>query len=492
MCIAAALVIGGLDNNVVATAVPSITNTFHTSADLGWYAAAFRLSMCSSQFMFGKLYRTFSVKWVFMTTLCIFTLGTVLCATANSSKMFVLGRAVSGLGEAGLIAGCFVLIVHLLPLRRRPVYAAVLSGVESVAELVAPILGGVLTERLSWRWCFWITLPLACITIGIAAVYFEDFQSREAAEMNLKQKLAELDLLGNLFFLPALTTLFIALGWAGTRYAWDSAIVIGLLCCFVVLLGAFAYLQYRRGNRATLPPRILKQRSVLAGFAFSVCCSSSLKVLEYYMPTYFQVVQDFSPAKSGYITLPIVIGFIIGMQLCGTCTTLFGYYNPFMVSASVLLPIASGLITTWKVDTGFAKLIVYPGLLGFASGVGWQGPQFAVQTSLPTADAPIGLSIYVFSNSFGPALFVSVASTIFTNQLSKNLLYLAPGLDAESIENMGLGDLKAQLGTDKIAEALQGFVKSLVQTWYLAVALCCASIVGTALMEWRSVKQKRQ
>lgn len=104
-----------------------------------------------------------------MTALCVFTLGTILCATAASSKMFVVGRAVNGLGEAGFISGCFVLTVHLLPLRRRPVYAAVLSGVESAAELVALVLGGVLTERLRWRWCFWITLPLACITIGIAA-----------------------------------------------------------------------------------------------------------------------------------------------------------------------------------------------------------------------------------------------------------------------------------------------------------------------------------
>lgn len=491
MCIAAALVIGGLDNNVVATAVPSITDHFHTVADVGWYAAAFRLSMCSSQFLFGKLYRTFSVKWIFMTALCIFTLGTILCATAVSSKMFVLGRAVSGLGEAGLIAGCFVLTVHLLPLRRRPVFAAVLSGVESVAELVAPILGGVLTERLSWRWCFWCTLPLACATIVLAFFLFEDFQNQEAAAMSFKQRLSELDLLGNLFFLPALTTLFIALGWAGTRYAWDSAIIISLLCTFALLLAAFAYIQHRRGDSATLPPRILKQRSVLAGFAFSVCCSSSLKVLEYYMPTHFQVVQDFSPAKSGYMTLPIVVGFIVGMQICGTCTTLFGYYNPFMLSASILLPVASGLMTTWKANTGFAELIVYSGLLGFAAGVGWQGPQYAVQTSLPTADAPIGLSIYVFSNSFGPALFVSVASTIFTNQLSTNLHQFAPSLNAETVENLGLGDLRDQLGGANVAEVLQSFAKSLVQTWYLAVALCCATVIGTGFMEWRSVKQKR-
>ena len=215
-----------------------------------------------------------------------------------------------------------------------------------------------------------------------------------------------------------------------------------------------------------------------------------MNVLEYYMPTYYQAVREYSPAKSGYMLLPTIISFLVAMVLAGAGTTMFGYYTPFMLFASVLMPIGAGLMTTFKVNTSLAQLIVYPAIAGFAGGIGFQGPQSAVQTTLPTSDGPLGLSVILFAQHFGPAVFIVIAQTILTNQLSTNLSGLAPGLSATSIENMGLTELKATFG-DKLEEALVGFDKSLMQTWYLVVGLACTTMVGSASMEWRSVKQKK-
>lgn len=149
------LVLGGLDVNIVATAVPSITDHFHTVADVGWYSSAFRLCTCAFQFGFAKLYQLFSIKAVFLMSVVIFLVGSLLCATAASSMMFVLGRAVTGLGFAGNLAGCFAVAVQIIPLEKRPMYVGLMTCVESLAIIAAPIVGGTLTQSAGWRWCFW-------------------------------------------------------------------------------------------------------------------------------------------------------------------------------------------------------------------------------------------------------------------------------------------------------------------------------------------------
>ncbi|KAJ5107240.1 Major facilitator superfamily domain general substrate transporter [Penicillium angulare] len=154
------LILGGLDANIVATAVPSITNHFHTVADVGWYSSAFRLCSCAFQFGFAKLYKLFPIKSIFLLSNAIFLIGSVLCATAASSAMFIVGRAVTGVGFAGEMAGCFAVLVQTLPLNSRPVFAGLMACVESLAIIAAPIVGGALTQSLGWRWCFWYLPPI--------------------------------------------------------------------------------------------------------------------------------------------------------------------------------------------------------------------------------------------------------------------------------------------------------------------------------------------
>lgn len=149
------LILGGLDANIVATAVPSITNHFQTIADVGWYSSAFRLCSCAFQFGFAKLYKLFSIKTIFIISNAIFLIGSLICATAVSSPMFVLGRAVTGVGFSGELAGCFAVLIYIVPLNRRPVFAGLLACVEMLAVIAAPAVGGALTQSLGWRWCFW-------------------------------------------------------------------------------------------------------------------------------------------------------------------------------------------------------------------------------------------------------------------------------------------------------------------------------------------------
>ncbi|KAG9495400.1 hypothetical protein J7337_013646 [Fusarium musae] len=486
------LVLASIDMNIVATAVPAITDHFHTVAHVGWYSSAFRLSVCAFQFIFGKAYKLFSVKRIFLLSNFISMVGSLLSGAAVSSTMLVVGRAVAGLGSAGLFAGSFIIIVQSTPLRRRPVFLGFLGAAEGLATIAAPLLGGAL-QTLSWRWCFYISAPIGALTLLLTMFCLsEDQKSGGATELSFKQKFAQLDLVSNMLFLPALTSLFLALSWAGTVYPWSSGQVIGPLVTFSVLLGVFIFNQIRRGDAAALPPRIMQQRCVVAGFIFIFCVNSTGVVLEYYLPTYYQLVRGYTPVNSGYMMLPIIIAATVGSLIHGAGTSAFGYYTPFMLFASIIMPIAAGLITTFNIDTSFEKLITYSALSGLAYGIGFIGPQTAVQTVLPAEDVPLGLSIMLFAQSFGPAISVPIAQVLFTNRLSDNLNGVVPGLNGTHISNSGLTEIVSNVPESATREVLVAIDKSLGQTWYLVAGLASIAIVGSLMTEWRSVKEKRE
>ncbi|GAB1211032.1 hypothetical protein ATERTT37_000144 [Aspergillus terreus] len=451
------LILGGLDANIVATAVPSITNHFHTVADVGWYSSAFRLCTCAFQFGFAKLYQLFSIKAVFLMSVGIFLVGSLLCATAASSMMFVLGRAVTGLGFAGNLAGCFAVAVRILPLQKRPA----------------------------------INLPIGAVSLAAMFFLLSDPTARQEDDLTLAQKIRELDLVSNCLFIPSLTALFIALSWAGTKYPWSDGKVIGLFVVFGVLLVAFLLNQYRRGDSAALPFRILKSRNVIAGFIYTACTNSMTNVLEWYLPTYYQVVRSRTPAESGYLMIPILVGMMLGLFLHGIGTSTFGYYAPFMVFGSICMPIAAGLMTTYNPQLSLAQVILYSGFAGFSGGIGFQGSQTAVQSTLSSADVNLGIGVILFGQSMGPAVFIAIAQVIFTNQLSSTLDDIVPGLTPAYIESHGLGDLRKMVPAQRWDEAVAGIDRSLVRTWYLTVGLACTTLVGSLLIEWRSVKQKQ-
>jgi predicted MFS family arabinose efflux permease len=178
-----------------------------------------------------------------------------------------------------------------------------------------------------------------------------------------------------------------ALTWAGTRYPWNSAVIICLFCIFGILLAVFAVEQWLKQDSAILPPRLLKRRSILAGALFSFCCNGALSVFEYYLPTYLQAVRGYSPAKSGYLLIPFIIGLLIAFQIQGSMVNVIGYFVPAMLLGSTLFPIAAGLMTTMSAKDDLAKFLGCSAFLGFAGGIGFQAPQVAVQNTLSEADS---------------------------------------------------------------------------------------------------------
>ena len=305
--------------------------------------------------------------------------------------------------------------------------------------------------------------------------------------MSLRQKLDRLDPIGTAVLVPALVSLLLALQWGGTTYTWNSGIVVALLVVFVILMIFFTVVQLWKKENATIPPRIIKHRTVVASIWYTITTSGSQFVLIYLLPIWFQAIKGVSPEQSGIDNMPLILGFVFSVILAGILTKKTGYYNPWMIISAILTPIGAGLITTFIVSTGHSKWIAYQALFGLGLGLGLQQGSMAVQTVLATKDVPTGASLIFFSQGLGGAIFVSVANNVFDNELAKGLKGIA-GIDPAAIVNAGATNLRKTVPAAALPQVLTAYNHALTSGFYVAVGLSCAAIVGALAVEWKSVK----
>lgn len=273
------------------------------------------------------MYTLFSIKYVFIVSMGIFEIGSTLCTFAWSSKQFILGRALAGLGAGGINSGTFIVLTYCFPKHKRPMIIGFFYGLSSVSFVGGPIIGGFLIDKFSWRVCFGVNLPLGLIASVLLAIFFHSPVENPDIQLPIKAKLGKMDLIGTFLLMPAITCLLLAMQWGGIRYGWSTPQIIILFVIFGILLAAFAYRQYRLGDKATLPPSILKKRSILAGCWFNACTNGTLAITEYYISIYFQSVRGFSASRSGLLGVPMIAGMCFAGLLASTGTTLIGYYT---------------------------------------------------------------------------------------------------------------------------------------------------------------------
>ncbi|KAF4452078.1 hypothetical protein F53441_5010 [Fusarium austroafricanum] len=489
---AIACFLSGLDLTIVAVAVPSITDEFQTIADIGWYSAAYGMTLSAFVFFFGQIYTLFSIKAVFLIGIATFEIGALICTLAPSSAIFIFGRAVSGLGRGAINGGLFKLLRQCFPLSKQAISNSFFGSIQSVGLITAPTIGGALIDAFSWRACFGVNLPLGVLCLLLTAYGVHEQPHRnDAPVLTLKEKVKKVDFFGTLLAVPAITMLLMALQWGGTKFGWGTwQIILPLVFCGLLFIG-FGFLQYRQGDNALLPPRILKQRSIIAGMWYGACCEGVLAVTEYYMSIYFQGVRGYTPTKAGLLALPMVGGLAIAFIISGVGTTWIGYYYPFMLATSVLTPIASGLLTTLDLEEQIAKAVALLTFLGLAVGLGLQGPQVALQAVLPIEDVSLGGAVITFGSGMGSALWICASATLFQDRLAKEIQDAAPGTDTKTLHEAGLSKLRESIGSDKLKSVLSGYENAVVQTLYIPLALALLSIIGAVAMERKSIKKKR-
>ncbi|KAF7917717.1 uncharacterized protein EAE98_010133 [Botrytis deweyae] len=480
-----------LDRTILSTAIPAITNEFNTLEDIGWYASAYLLTSCATQLVFGKIYKFYNYKWVLMIAVIIFEVGSAVCGSASSSKVFIFGRAIAGLGSSGILNGAIIILNETVPLHRRPIFMSLLWCMFAIATVCGPLIGGVFTEKATWRWCFYINLPVGGAAVFILLFVVEG-KSRENTDTFL-QKLRRMDPIGTLVFFAGIVCILLALQFGGNLYSLGDTRSILLFILGGILLITFVTIQFTSGDDATVPIRIIKQRSVASVAWFSFLNSCSFYLVVYYIPIWFQAVQGLDAFGSGLHTLPLVLALVFATLFAAIFQRSIGYYVPMIVVSSIIAPVGAGLLTTLQVNSGPKEWMSWPVVFGSGLGLGIQQISLAVQASLPDDDISIGLALIPFFQTLGDTIFVTIGQAIFSHELVKNLSALnLPSLPTSLILHTGATELRTLIPAQYLPEVLLAYNAAIMKVFLLAIITSALTVFTGLTLEWKNVNQVKK
>jgi MFS family permease len=488
---------------MVATAIPQITNHFGSLEDIGWYASAYLLAVAFCRTSCKRLYTAFPLKWVYVMFVFIFGIGNLVCGTARSSTVLIIGRAVVGAGSAGVFPGFGVIIRHCIPPGKRTLHDGYLGVVYVIAAITGPIIGGALASDVSWRWCFYINSLAASVAI-ILIVCCLKLPMQAAATESWKNLAREIDVAWLALLMPAIVCLLLALQWGGARYPWTDSKIIALLTLFGVLSCCFVATQGIKAKYATISPSIFRERPALAIVWFSFGLGSSISLITYYLPIWFQVVKGVSALKSGVMNLPLMLTVSvtstlstylffspsyldIDMNLGTIAVSRIGYHAPLMLGSSILTAAGIGMLYTLTPKSSFAEWVGYQAIAGIGIGLGVSIPITATKMVLDNNLASMTISGCLFMQAIGGTVFVSVGQSIFINKFVASLE--VHSADLLAVLSSGLTDFRNATGSPDDVKLI--YNSSLTCAFVAGAAVAAASVIGSLVYGWESLRLLR-
>ncbi|KAF1977119.1 major facilitator superfamily transporter [Bimuria novae-zelandiae CBS 107.79] len=479
-----------LDRTIVANAIPHITDEFNSPDDAGWYGSAYLLTACAFQPTYGRIFAHFDVRWSFLAALFVFEIGSLICGVAPSSNVLIVGRAIAGVGCAGVFAGCLVIVALTTPLAVRPAYMGAVGSVFGIGAVCGPLLGGVLTSKATWRWCFYINLPVGALTAILLLLFFHPTRSDRGREGSFVHRFLRLDLIGNFILIVTVVMLLLVLQWGGIDYRWGSSRIIGLLVAAGIGFVAFGLWQWQKGEEALTPLYIIANRGVAASIGVMFFLSGALLVHTYYLPYWFQAVLGRTPVQSGVDLAPYVATNFAFSMIAGITVNKTGFFAPPAILGPIVACIGCGLLITLQVDTSTATWAGFEVLTAAGMGMAMQQPIIAVQAILEPAVVSIGSAIVLFAQGLSGAIFVSVANNILRNDLAKNLV-------ASKIPNVsdilaaGATDVRHLVPKEYGPLLVEAYNDALSKVFIIAIPFCGIALLFAFALPWISLKEKQ-
>ncbi|KAJ5398185.1 hypothetical protein N7509_006298 [Penicillium cosmopolitanum] len=479
-----------LDNTIVADVQSPIVERFGEVGKMSWLGVAFVLSGSATIIAWGKLFGIFSAKFLYLFSVVMFEVGSAICGAAPTMNAMIVGRAVAGLGGAGMYLGCLTLLSITSSVRQRPQYMALTGITWGLGTVLGPVVGGAFAQNrhATWRWSFYINL---CIGAAFSPIYIFYLPRGDPQKVtSFRQKLLQIDYLGMVLNVGAFTALIMAINFGGNIFAWDSGREIALWVVGGVVLLLFILQQaFSVGTTETervFPADFLNMPLMWLLFCLMSCAATCVFVPTYYIPLHFQFVRGDSPLGAAVGLLPFIFPMVFCGLANGAAMTKLGYYMPWYLVGGILTALGGGLMTTVNENTSTAHIYGYSALIGIGAGMYIQTGFSVAQAKVASSRASDAASFIALAQNLGITLALAISGAVFQNQALDDLQTLIPQYPRETLRGAILGPssgLLKQLPDTVRKEALYSIVKSMSHTYYLVVFAGCLAAVGSLFMK---------
>lgn len=442
-----AMFVGSLDQTVVSTALPTIVGELGAVNHMLWVTTAYFLSSTVTMPIYGKLGDLYGRKHLFCVAQVLFVAGSLVCAIGGSMECLIAGRAIQGLGGGGQMVLSQSIVADIFPPKERGKYMGIMGASFGVSMVLGPLIGGWFTEYLSWRWCFWINLPLGLAAFAIAAV---------ALPHRVHDQPKRFDFAGTACMSAASVSLVLAVSLGGTSIPWDSPAMAALLVAFAAFAVAFVLVEQKAPD-PLIPLRLFKNRN------FALCTAAGLVIMVgmagvvSYLPTYFQIVDSLDATAAGYMTLPLMMGMMITSSASGFVASKVRSVKWMPVVSCAVVTVALVLLSLISVDTTLWQMGAVLFLMGFGIGIGQQVLVLIAQNEFPSTEVGTVTAANNFFREIGGTLGGSLVGALFTANLAANLSAYAQDV---------LGAVDPNSLTPSMVNALDPASKGAVQLAY--------------------------
>jgi EmrB/QacA subfamily drug resistance transporter len=475
-----AMLLAALDQTIVATALPRIATDLHGLNKLAWVATAYLMTSAIATPLYGKISDQFGRKKIFMSAIIIFLVGSALCGISQNMDQLVAFRALQGIGAGGLMSLSMTIVGDVVSPRQRGKYLGYFGAVFAISSVAGPLLGGFFTDDLSWRWVFYINLPLGVLALFVIAARLH---------LPVRKSDKRIDYAGAALLALAVVPIILATVWGGVTYPWGSVTILSLYAGGVVAAILFA-LWERRAPEAIIPTKLFKNRIFTVSIILSLLAGIALFAAILFIPEYQQIVRGYSAVKSGLLLLPLVVGMLVTLVISGRLITKWGHYKAFPIIGTIVTALGVWLFSHLTLHTTQLELTLWMLVLGAGVGSFLQVMTLAVQNAVPRSELGVATASATFFRSMGSALGGAVFGAILTNRLAFHLKQLLPHASiagnaanlSTSVQNGVTPTFINKLPPSVSHDIYQAFVLSFHDMFLLAIPVVLVAFVAALFL----------
>ncbi|KAF9909698.1 hypothetical protein EC991_008177 [Linnemannia zychae] len=483
IALALCVFLASLDQIIVSTSIPAITREYSSLNDIAWLGTAYMMTSTAFQPLYGKISDIFGRKTTVLFANMLFLVGSAISGWANSMIMLIVGRAVAGIGAGGLMAMVFIIMSDMLDMRERGKYIGMVSGIFSLSSVIGPLLGGAFADHVTWRWAFWINLPIGAISTIFIALNLD----LPTPKGSFSDKIKRVDFYGSFLLLVAVMLLLLPLSWGGDKYEWDAGIVIGLLVAGFVVAVIFVLVEWKLPREPILPIHLFKIRNIKATYGALFFNGMAFFGVIFYLPIYFQVIRGESATIGGLETVPFVIGIVLTSVSSGIWVLKRGTFAFMPAVGNFVFMIGVALCVLFKEATPRVVTVFVLMLCGMGAGFTFQASTLAVQSSVkPKYMATVTASIQ-FVRSLGQVFGIAIVGSVFNNKLEDSLLAKFPANGPILRVKQDYEFITKFSELEKVA-IYASFVEAIHYAFYCSVAACGFAFLSACFIQHKELK----